>query len=753
MSDPTPTGPTARNRLSEAASPYLRQHADNPVNWQPWDEAALTAARERDVPLFVSIGYSACHWCHVMEEESFADESIAAVLNEGFVPIKVDREERPDVDDVYMTVCRLVTGGGGWPLSAWCTPDGKPFYVGTYFPPEPGRGRPGFKQLCERIAASWSDPEERAEMEDRAEQWTAAAREELESVPGRVAGSGDDSGSPGGDGSPDADVDPGAVAGEAFESGVAAALRAFDAEHGGFGTGGPKFPQPARLELLLRAAARGDDDARRAATATLDAMAAGGVCDQVGGGFHRYATDRSWTVPHFEKMLYDNATLPTVYLDACRLTGGPRYASVATETLAFLDRELRDDAGGFYSTLDARSVPPASRRGDGGEDPDPDPGPDPDRAPDPVEGAFYTWTPAEVDAVLDEPAATLVRERYGITAGGNFEDGTTVLTASATVGELADSSGLSPERVREELMDARVALYEAREERPRPARDEKLLAGWNGLAITAFARAGRVLSPAVADGASRALWTVRDRLWDGDALARRYIDGDVLAPGYLDDYAFLGRGAFETYQATGDPEALGFALDLADGIVADYYDADDGTIYAAPTDATGLIARPQEPTDRSLPSSLGTATRLLLALDGFAPATDYRSVAETVLATHADRIRASPLEHVSLALAADRAADGGSELTVAADGMPDDWWETLASRYLPGTVLAPRPPTAEGLDAWLDDLGMAEPPPVWRDRDAVDGEPTAYACRGFTCSPPRTDLRAALDWLADEPGE
>ncbi|MBP1921241.1 uncharacterized protein YyaL (SSP411 family) [Halorubrum alkaliphilum] len=714
--------PTERNRLDDEPSPYLQQHADNPVNWQPWGEEAFELAREHDVPVFVSIGYSSCHWCHVMAEESFADEETATLLNESFVPVKVDREERPDVDSTFMTVSQLVTGGGGWPLSAWCTPDGKPFYVGTYFPPESRGNRPSFPGLCRRIADSWRDPEQRAEMENRAEQWATSARDELESTPGPSSES----------------PEPGLL-----DEAAAAAMRSTDGEHGGFGTSGPKFPMPGRVDLLLRAAARsGRGDLLDAATRTLDGMASGGMYDQIGGGFHRYAVDRSWTIPHFEKMLYDNAELPMVYLDGFRLTGDPRYARTASESLTFLERELRHPEGGFFSTLDARSRQPSGR---GGDDPD-----------ERVEGAFYAWTPEEVDAVLDEPAASMARARYGIRSGGNFERGTTIPTLAADVASIAEEHGFSIEDIEERLAEARVALFDAREDRSRPPRDEKVLAAWNGRAISAFAAAGPVLGETYADLAVDALEFCRERLYDPETgrLDRRWIDGDVAGPGYLDDYAFLARGAFDVYAATGDVEALAFALELADGLVSEFYDADAGTIYftrepgAESADANGtLFARPQEFADRSTPSSLGVAADTLAILDGFRIDDRFQSVAESVVRTHSDRIRSGPLEHVSLVRAAERLESGSVEITIAAEAVPDEWASTLAERYLPGSVIALRPPTAAGLDEWLDRLDLPEAPPIWKGRDAEDDAPTVYVCEGFTCSPPRTDIDAALSWL------
>ena len=700
------TDPLGRNRLAEEGSPYLSQHEDNPVNWQPWDDTALDAAKEQNKPIFLSIGYSACHWCHVMEEESFEDEAVAQRLNENFVPIKVDREERPDIDSIYMTICQRVTGRGGWPLSAWLTPDGKPFYIGTYFPKEPQGQMPGFLDLVDKISDSWSDPDERGEMQQRAEQWTDSARDKYDT--------------------PTHDGERAVPDDDTLDSAVRTALRSFDDEYGGFGSDGPKFPQPGRLDLLLRAASRsGSSDALTAATTTLDAMADGGVYDQLGGGFHRYATDREWTVPHFEKMLYDNAGLPPLYLAGHQLTGRQRYTEIVEETLAFVDRELTHPAGGFFSTLDARS-------GD-------------------EEGTFYVWTPQQVHDHLDDPAATLFCERYGITDAGNFERGTTVLNIAATVDELADEHDLEAEEVEAELDAARETLFAAREERTRPPRDEKVLAGWNGMMISAYAQAARVLDADYAEPAREALEFVTEHLFDSETsrLQRRFIDGEAAGEGYLEDYAFLARGAFDLYQATGNRKPLGVALDLADTIIAEFYDADDGTIYFTPESGEELVTRPQELTDSSTPSSLGATVDLLCVLDGFVADADYREIAGEVLATHANRITGNPLQHVSLTLAADRYTNGGAELTIAAEEMPDDWWATLAERYLPGVVVAHRPPTEDGLQDWLDELGLEGAPPVWADRDADGGEPTVYACESFTCSPPQTALEPALEWLEE----
>ncbi|WP_458188312.1 thioredoxin domain-containing protein [Haladaptatus sp. NG-WS-4] len=703
--------PTRRNRLDEEESPYLRQHADNPVHWQPWDETALEAARERDVPIFLSIGYSACHWCHVMEEESFEDETVAEMLNENFVPIKVDREERPDVDSIYMSICQQVTGGGGWPLSAWLTPEGKPFYVGTYFPKHRQQGRPGFVDLLENIANSWQS--DREEMENRAEQWTNAIEGELESTP--EAGD-----------APDAKL---------LHSAASQTVRSADREYGGFGRGGPKFPQPARIDLLLRAYDRtGTKQFRDVAVETLDAMANGGMYDHVGGGFHRYATDRGWTVPHFEKMLYDNAELPRVYLAGYQVTGNDRYAEVVRDTFEFLEREMRHPEGGFYSTLDARS------EGEDGTD---------------EEGAFYVWTPDEIhDAVDDDTAADLFCDRFGITQSGNFE-GKTVLTRTTAIPELAEQYDHSEDEVAELLEDAREQVFDAREERERPLRDEKVLAGWNGLLISALAEGGLVLDDHYTDLAESALDFVRERLWDPEEgrLSRRFKDDDIAIDGYLEDYAFLARGAFDLYQTTGDPDHLGFALSLARAIEREFWDDERGTLYFTPESGERLVARPQELADQSTPSSLGVATDVLLVLSEFAPHDRSGDIAESVLETHSRTVESNPVQYATLALAADRHATGSLELTVAADELPEAWRDRLAETYLPTRILTRRPPTEDGVADWCATLGLDETPPIWAGRTAED-EPTLYVCRSFTCSPPVTDIDAGLEWADDlQPNE
>ena len=699
------------NRLDEASSPYLAQHADNPVAWQPWDAEALALARERDVPIFLSIGYAACHWCHVMAEESFEDPEIGETLNDHFVPIKVDREERPDVDSVYMTVCQMVRGQGGWPLSVWLTPEGEPFHVGTYFPPERRHGMPAFGDVLDDIVASWADPDRREELEAQADQWAQALANNLESTP-------DEPGE-----LPDADF---------VDSAASAAVRGADRQHGGWGQG-QKFPQPGRLHILLRAHDQtGRDAYREVAVEALDAMASGGLYDHVGGGFHRYCVDREWTVPHFEKMLYDNAEIPRAFLAGYQVTGDERYAEVVRETFAFVDRELTHPDGGFYSTLDAESEDASGAR---------------------EEGAFYVWNPEAVhDAVDRGTDAELFCERYGVTDEGNFENATTVLTETTPPGELAADRVMDVETVEERIEIAREQCFEAREERERPPRDEKVLAGWNGLMISALAEGGLVLDPGYADDAVAALEFCRDRLWDADArrLNRRFKDGDVGIRGYLEDYAFLGRGALDTYQATGDVDHLAFAVDLAGVIREAFYDDAEETLYFTPTDGESLVARPQELTDASTPASTGVAVQLLDTLSHVVPDEGFDEVATSVLETHASSLEADPLAHASLTLAADAHVVGTMELTVAAEQLPDGWREALADRYLPTRFLSIRPPTEDGVERWCDRLGLEEVPPIWAGREARDGRPTVYACREFTCSPPQHEMTAALEWFVGE---
>jgi len=757
--------PTDRNRLDEEASPYLQAHADNPVHWQPWDDLALEAAEERDVPIFLSIGYAACHWCHVMAEESFEDESVAAQLNEHFVPVKLDREERPDIDSIYMTVCQVTNRAGcGWPLSVWLTPDGDPFYVGTYFPPESRQGQPGFADLLDRLAREWR--ENREELESRGRQWMAAARGQLESTPAP------------------AQEPPGS---DLLETAASHLVQRADRTYGGFGTG-QKFPQPSRLDLLAFAASRtSNQDAETVMVETLDAMLQGGLRDHLAGGFHRYCVDREWVVPHFEKMLYDNGTIPRSLLNGFQLTGQQRYADAVEESFEFLRGALGHGNGGFYSTLDARSPPPGHAEGAGRG----------------VEGAYYVWTPETVEQAIRENVGLaserdqvttdgpdpdlltdLVMDRFGITQAGNFE-GETVLTLATTVSDLAREYELDEETVTRSLTTGEQRLLAAREERPAPPRDEKILAGWNGLVIDALAEGSLVLgADRYATWATEALEFLRETLWDGQRLWRRYkapgsergtsaespgdtrSDGTetvakrstdtetssleeappgVKGRGMLEDYAFLANGALSVYQTTGSIEALSFALDLTRAMKDRFWDPERGTLFYTPIDGDQLPVRPQELADRSTPSSTGVAVQVFLAMDAFAPDADFDGVAERVLRTHAETLQDNPMNHASLVQAAEIQTNGHLEITIAAESIPAAWRSTIGARYLPDRLLAPRPATESGLDAWLETLGHEEAPPIWANRETRDG-PTGYICR-TACSPPVTALDELVEWI------
>ena len=701
--------PIDRNRLDGAASPYLQQHADNPVNWQPWDDAALAAARERDRPIFLSIGYSSCHWCHVMAEESFEDPAIAERLNRDFVPIKVDREERPDLDSIYMTVCRQVTQGGcGWPLSVWLTPELRPFYVGTYFPPTEKHGRPGFGELLDSIVDSWDN--QRDEIEERAEAWLGAASEALESVPVPADGNADAAG---------------------LETAGERLVEMADRTHGGFGVE-QKFPHAERLLLLARLADRGASGEFEAVLeGALEAMAGGGIRDHVGGGFHRYCVDRDWTVPHFEKMLYDNAEISRAFLAGFQVTGTEAFGDVAAETFAFVEQELTHPDGGFYSTLDARSPPRDGADAEGAA----------------VEGAFYTWTPESVrNAMATERAdsdfdaaqlASVFRERFGVTEAGNFE-GETVLTRARAIPEVAAAADMSPEAVKAALTEATQRARAARSERPRPPRDEKILADWNGLMIEALAEGALVLGePQYARMAGDALDFLQEHHWDGDQLAHRYRDGDRLETDYLADYAFVARGALKLHGVTGELEPLVFALDLGRTIKRRFWDDEESTLYFTADGARDLPLRPSSVDEGSTPSSTGVAVDVLAALDHVDPDAGFGSMAEEILAANRDRFESRPERHPTLAMAADVVEHGHLEVTIAADAIPEDWQRRLGVTHRPELLLTRRPPTDDALGDWLGALSLESAPPIWDGRSAR-GEPTAYVCRR-QCSPPVTD--------------
>ena len=561
------------NRLAKETSPYLLQHAHNPVDWYPWGEEALRRAREENKPIFLSIGYAACHWCHVMERESFEDPATAKILNKHFISIKVDRQQRPDVDEIYMTAVQMMTGRGGWPLSVFLTPDLKPFFGGTYFPPEDLHGMPGFKTVLHRVAEVWREQPD--DVVDNAQRMVEALRANVAPEPSRT-------------GVPDASV-LFAAAGELREQ--------FDTQWGGFG-GAPKFPPSGAIALLLRQYARsGDAMLLYMVTVTLDRMAQGGMYDQLGGGFHRYSVDAMWLVPHFEKMLYDNALLTRVYLEAWQATGREPYREVAAGILDYVIRDMTDARGGFHSAEDADSE---------GE-----------------EGKFYVWQPGEIKAVLGEEDGELFCRYYGVSEEGNFE-GHNILTAPRDPASRLGATTLTTEQWRDRLARSRERLLTHRNERVRPGKDDNVLAAWNGMMISALARGYQVLGDRrYLAAAQKAADFVLDEMVRDGRLMRAY-RGTARLPGYLDDYAEMAGGLIDLYEADFDRQWLEAADTLAGKMVADFWDDRDGAFFYTSAAHKNLLVRTKPFQDGAVPSGNSTATIVLLRLSKLLDNAEYR---------------------------------------------------------------------------------------------------------------------------------
>ncbi|GGS88549.1 MULTISPECIES: thioredoxin domain-containing protein [Streptomyces] len=676
------------NRLAGVTSPYLLQHADNPVDWWPWEPEAFEEAKRRDVPVLLSVGYSACHWCHVMAHESFEDDDTAAYMNEHFVNVKVDREERPDVDAVYMEAVQAATGQGGWPMTVFLTPDAEPFYFGTYFPPEPRHGMPSFAQVLEGISTAWTGRRgEVAEVAQRITQDLAGRQLDY----GRAAAPGPE---------------------EAAQA-LLALTREYDAARGGFG-GAPKFPPSMVLEFLLRHHARtGAEGALQMAADTCEAMARGGIYDQLGGGFARYSVDREWVVPHFEKMLYDNALLCRVYAHLWRATGSDLARRVALETADFMVRELRTPEGGFASALDADS-----------EDP---------RTGKPAEGAYYAWTPAQLEEVLGAEDAALAAACFGVTQEGTFEHGASVLRLPQD-GPVVDAGRIAG--IRQRLLEARAA-------RPAPGRDDKVVAAWNGLAVAALAECGAYFDrPDLVERATEAadlLVRVHFRAEDGRAprLARTSKDGQVGAnAGVLEDYGDVAEGFLALAAVTGEGvwlEFAGFLLDL----VLDRFTAEDGSLYDTAHDAEQLIRRPQDPTDTAAPSGWTAAAGALLSYAAHTGSEAHRTAAERALGVvRALGPRVPRFIGHGLSVA-EALLDGPREVAVV--GRPDDparaeLHRTALLATAPGAVVAVGEPAADG------GPGAAEGEfPLLAGRTPVEGRAAAYVCRHFVCERPTAD--------------
>jgi len=679
------------NRLFKEKSPYLLQHAFNLVDWYPWGEEAFAKARSEDKPIFLSIGYSTCHWCHQMAHESFEDERVASILNEKFVSIKVDREERPDLDEVYMKSVMTLTGHGGWPLSVFLTTDLKPFYGGTYWPPFPRNGLPGFGDVLNFIAETWKS--KRQEVVLSSEEITKAISNEY-ALKGQ-----------------------GTLSKLLLDNAYAVVLSTHDSQFGGFGRA-PKFPLPSYLDFLLRYNARtGKGSALTPVLKTLDTMAAGGIHDHLAGGFHRYSTDRYWLVPHFEKMLYDNALLARVYADAFRATRMGRYAATARDTLDWVLEEMTSSEGGFYSAQDADTR-------DG-------------------EGYYYTWKPDEVSKVIGEKDGALFCEFYGVTKEGNFEGKRSILSVSSTLEKAATKFGLSIEEAEKDLARAKAVLLTARRERTRPSVDDKILAAWNGLAISGFACAYQALQDErYLEAASKSAEFVLAKLvkkGTSPMLFRRYRDGDVAIEGNLEDYSFLIAGLLDLYEASFEKRWISAAIVLADEMVALFWDIDGGGFFLKPP--RGDIVAIKEGYDGPTPSGNSIAAMDLLRLAEFTGNKDRREMAETTLKLFADAMESNPTGYLEMLGAVDFSF-AAKEVVVARgweQGELEAMVREIRTRYLPTKVLA----LADGSDP-----AMAQ---LTEGKASIKGRPTVYVCENFACKAPVTDLVALKRQLEAAP--
>ncbi|MFL5679679.1 MAG: thioredoxin domain-containing protein [Chloroflexota bacterium] len=675
-----PTSPHRTNRLANETSPYLLQHAHNPVDWWPWSGDALARAKILDKPIFLSIGYAACHWCHVMERESFENEETARFLNDRFIPIKVDREERPEIDQIYMSAVQAMTGQGGWPMSMFLTPEGRPFYGGTYFPDEPRHGMPSFRQVLEGVDRAWRD--QRAEVEQAGIRLVDALVEQQRLPAG------------------------GAAPTEALlEEAVATIESQFDAQHGGWGRA-PKFPQPMTIEFLLRRhVATGDARPLAIARRSLDAMADGGIHDQLGGGFHRYSTDVRWLVPHFEQMLYDNAQLARAYVHAWQLTGGDRYRDVAEATLDYMDRELTTPDGAFAASQDADTQ---------GE-----------------EGATFVWSAAEIREALGDDAGEFM-EAYGVTDEGNWE-GHNILSRAGR----RDADGEA------RLANARAQLLERRAKRPQPARDDKALAAWNGLAIAAFADASQLANGdryrAIAIRAADAI--LRGLRSDAGRLKRSWKDGRATGDGVLEDYANLADGLLALYDATFDERWFTAARELGDVILARFADPAGGFFDTA-DDHERLVTRPKDVQDNAVPAGNSMATHVLLRLAALTGEGSYRTAAERAIALVTRFAAQYPTGFANWLSAIDFALAPVVELAIVgdpADALVARLLAPARAGYRPNQVVAVGGPETSAV-------------PLLGGRFAIGGRPTAYVCRNFACRQPVTEPEA-LDAMLTEARE
>ena len=677
------------NRLIDETSPYLLQHAHNPVDWYPWGEEALERAEREDMPILLSVGYSACHWCHVMERESFEDAEIAALMNENFVCIKVDREERPDIDSIYMTAVQALTGQGGWPMTVFLTPDGKPFYGGTYFPPEDRGGLPAFPRVVEALAAAYKG--KRGDVT----QTTSQLVQRMRQLSAGMAG-----------------IEPLTV--EVLQSAKRAVAGQFDGRHGGIGLQ-PKFPQPMTYEFLLRHHARTQDpESLEMVELTLTRMAEGGIFDQIGGGFHRYSTDTYWLVPHFEKMLYDNALLARLYLHAYQVTGDPLYRRIVEETLDYIAREMTDANGGFYSAQDADS--------------------------EGVEGKFFVWRPEEIIDLLGKTEGDLFNSYYGVTRKGNFEGQSILHVAKGG----AAARGMSDEEFEKTLRRWKMILLAARNERVAPGLDDKVLTSWNGLAMRAFAEAGGALgrSDYVEKANINAKFLIDSLVRDG-RLLRTYRNGEAKLNGYLEDYAFLIDGLLALHEATLDGRWLDESISLGEAMVDLFWEESEGRFYDTGRDHEELVLRPRDYTDNATPCGSSMAADVLLRLAVVAGDSEHQRRAVTSLRSVRELMSRFPTGAGHWLGALDFYLSTPKEIAIvggAGDAETNALLSEVSRRYLPNRVLVGS--VGDGTAETRSGV------PLLEDRDRVDGKATAYVCENYACNFPVTEPAALAAQLA-----
>ncbi len=682
------------NRLAGEKSPYLLQHVENPVQWYPWGEEAFLKASRENKPVFLSVGYSTCHWCHVMAHESFEDKEVADLLNRSFVSIKVDREERPDIDQVYMSVCQATTGRGGWPLSIFMGPDRKPFYAGTYFPKSSRMGMPGLMEIAGKIAELWT--RERAQLDTISEEITRAIE------PKRVEGS---------------NPLPGP---ELLESTWRELSRSFDPVWGGFGKP-PKFPNPHNLTFLTRWHRKHPgSNVLEMVKKTLLAMRSGGIFDQVGFGFHRYSVDEKWLVPHFEKMLYDQALLALAYTDAFLATGDQRYAKVIREIFEYIGREMQSAEGGFYCAQDADS--------------------------EGKEGIFFTWTPAQIANVLGKDAGETFCRAYGVTAQGNFEEGTSILHIPRPFENLAAALGMGLPELEKLLEDGRKKLFDAREKRVHPSKDDKILVAWNGLTIAAFARAAQALGESsYARAAAGAVDFILQKMRTPNGrLYRRYRQGEVANPGYADDYAFLIWGLLELYETVFDVNYLAEAVRLQEDMSRIFGDTDGGFFYTG-ADGEKMIAKEKEIYDGALPSSNSVAAMNLLRLGKMTGNLEFEKQADLLMRSFSKQVAALPSAYTQFMHALDFALGPTREILIAGD------FSSLSTRqmvekahrcYSPNRVLMLKDIGKQGED-------LSKIAPFTEPISSGENGPIAYLCENFTCRNPVGDPSELESILAE----